>query len=41
VIADALSSEWGTPTETFAEEDGPVYTAMLGDREHAHAICEE
>jgi haloacetate dehalogenase len=41
VIAHALSSEWGTPAETFAEEDRTAYTAMLGDGEHAHAICEE
>jgi haloacetate dehalogenase len=31
----------GTPSETFAEEDRASYTAMLGDHEHAHAICEE
>ena len=41
VIAHALSSEWGTPSETFAEEDRTSYTAMLGHHEHAHAICEE
>jgi haloacetate dehalogenase len=41
VIAHALSSERGTPAETFTEEDRTADTAMLGDGEHAHAICEE
>src|SRR4029453_7037185 len=31
----------GGTAETFAEEDRPAYTAMLGDGEHTHAICEE
>lgn len=41
VIAHALSSEWGTPGDTFRAPVRAAYTAALGDAEHLHAICEE
>ncbi|WP_298872514.1 alpha/beta hydrolase [uncultured Bradyrhizobium sp.] len=40
VIQSALSA-WGSPSSTFPQEVRANYAAMLGDREHLHAICEE
>ena len=41
VIDHALSTEWGTPADTFAPETRATYLAQLRDPEHVHAICEE
>lgn len=41
VIDQALSSEWGTPSDTFDADTRAQYLAQLQDREHLHAICEE
>jgi haloacetate dehalogenase len=41
VIDHALSTEWGTPTETFDEDTRAEYLAQLQDPDHVHAICEE
>jgi haloacetate dehalogenase len=40
VIRSALSG-WGSPCSIFPQAAYADYTAMLGDREHLHAICEE
>jgi haloacetate dehalogenase len=40
-IVDHASSAWGTRPESFTAEDRAAYAAMLRDRQHAHAICEE
>lgn len=40
VIRNALSS-WGSPSSTFPQAVRASYEAMLGEREHLHAICEE
>lgn len=41
VIDHCLSSNWGTPADTFDETVRAAYVAALSDREHVHAICEE
>jgi haloacetate dehalogenase len=41
VMDHALSSEWGTPAETFTSEARAAYLAQLRHPEHVHAICEE
>jgi haloacetate dehalogenase len=40
VVQSSLSS-WGSPASIFPEAVRANYEAMLGDREHLHAICEE
>lgn len=41
VIANALSSEWGTPSKVFTDTVRSAYVAALRDADHVHAICEE
>jgi haloacetate dehalogenase len=41
VIGNALSPDWGSPTETFDGAVRAAYTAALSDPRHIHAICEE
>ena len=41
VIDNALSSAWGSPSDTFDAETRARYLAQLADGEHLHAICEE
>ncbi|MEV6492902.1 alpha/beta hydrolase [Actinoplanes sp. NPDC051633] len=41
IIAHALGPQWGTPADAFDEKSRAAYTAMLGDPQRAHAICEE
>jgi haloacetate dehalogenase len=41
VIDHALSSEWGTPADTFDDKTRAQYMAQLQDASHRHAICEE
>ena len=41
VLDHALSAEWGTPADTFANEARAEYLAQLQDPDHLHAICEE
>ena len=41
VIENALSTEWGTPTDVFDADTRAHYLAQLQDPEHLHAICEE
>lgn len=40
VIQNVLSS-WGSPSAIFPQAVRASYEAMLADREHLHAICEE
>jgi len=40
VIQDA-ASQWDTPPAAFPAQVRAAYAAMLGDPDHAHAICEE
>jgi haloacetate dehalogenase len=40
VIQSVLSS-WGSPSAIFPQAVRASYEAMLGDRDHLHAICEE
>ena len=40
VIRSALSG-WGSPSSIFPQAVRADYAAMLADREHLHAICEE
>jgi haloacetate dehalogenase len=40
VIDDALGG-WGSSPKSFPEEVRSAYVKVLGDAEHAHAICEE
>lgn len=40
VVQSALSG-WGSPSSIFPQAVRAKYDAMLGDREHLHAICEE
>jgi haloacetate dehalogenase len=41
VIANALSSEWGTPADIFTDAVRSAYLAALTGADHVHAICEE
>jgi haloacetate dehalogenase len=41
VIDQALSREWGTPSDAFDDDARAQYLAQLQDPDHLHAICEE
>jgi len=41
VIRNALSPEWGSPTDIFDDAVRATYTAVLSDPKNVHAICEE
>ena len=41
VLDQVLSTEWGTPADTFDDDARAAYLAPLRDPDHVHAMCEE